>query len=173
MGCSRVVARYVRHVVGGGNETDRGDGALLVAWSDPEAVVRWRDDAWVPVFAGRFGVVFLERSEATRRELLSGNLRDALIETFSLKLRAVDRLWMPEIYYAGGTVTKDISSRDIVDAVRAKGAAAHFCEQREEIVGAVAAAAQPGDLVLVMGARDPSLTDFCQEIVGALESSGP
>ncbi|MFH1842513.1 MAG: hypothetical protein ABIF77_04850 [bacterium] len=81
----------------------------------------------------------------------------------------MDQVWLPEIYYAGGTVIKDISSRDIVEAVSANGAAAHFQERRKNIVGEVAAAAQPGDLILVRGARDPSLTDFCHEIVAALE----
>ncbi|MFH1844876.1 MAG: cyanophycin synthetase, partial [bacterium] len=95
-------------------------------------------------------------------------LRDALIETFSLKLRAVDQVWLPEIYYAGGSVTRDISSRDIVEAVSASGATAHFQARREDIVGELADVAQPGDLILVMGARDPSLTDFCMQIVDTL-----
>ncbi len=42
-------------------------------------------------------------------------LQDALVETFSKVLRPRDILWMPEIYFAGGSVTRDISSRDLID----------------------------------------------------------
>jgi UDP-N-acetylmuramate--alanine ligase len=92
-------------------------------------------------------------------------LRDDLVATFTTHLLPTDHLWLPEIYYAGGTVHRDISSRDLVEAVAAAGIPATFSEKRPDIAQAVASKAKPGDLVLVMGARDPSLTDFCGEIV--------
>jgi UDP-N-acetylmuramate--alanine ligase len=95
-------------------------------------------------------------------------LKDGLVEAFARCLRPQDRLWMPEIYYAGGTVSRDISSRDITDAVCAQGKRAKFLPSRADILSAVTAAAQPGDLILVMGARDPSLTDFCHAILEVL-----
>jgi len=96
-------------------------------------------------------------------------LKNALIEAFVTHLRPDDKLWMPEIYYAGGTVTRDISSYEIVTAITERGLRAEFIAQRSEIVGCIAAEARPGDIVLVMGARDPSLTDFCYSIKTALE----
>jgi len=97
-------------------------------------------------------------------------LKDALVHTLARGLRSQDRLWMPEIYYAGGTVIRDISSRDIVEGVQARGCSADFVSERADLVPAVADAAAEGDLVLVMGARDPSLTDFCHAILDRLHS---
>ncbi len=96
-------------------------------------------------------------------------LRDDLIDALASGLAPSDRLYMPEIFYAGGTAVKDISSRDIVDAVARRGIPAHFAERREELVDVVAHEAEDGDMVLVMGARDPSLTGFCREILRRLE----
>jgi UDP-N-acetylmuramate-alanine ligase len=96
-------------------------------------------------------------------------LREALVTTFAAELHPNDVLWMPEIYFAGGTVTKDISSGDIIADVTSHGPDARFEPSREDLVPAIAAEAKTGDLVLVMGARDPSLTDFSCAILAALE----
>jgi UDP-N-acetylmuramate-alanine ligase len=92
-------------------------------------------------------------------------LRQALTETFALAMETRDILWLPEIYFAGGTVTRDISSRDLVQDIRGHGRDARFLAAREELPAAIATEARPGDLVLVMGARDPSLTGFCRVIL--------
>lgn len=95
-------------------------------------------------------------------------LREALIETFSHHLRPKDILWMPEIFFAGGTVARDISSGDLTSAVVQNGRDARFAPERQGIAQLLAHEAQAGDVILVMGARDPSLTGFCQEIVQKL-----
>ena len=95
-------------------------------------------------------------------------LRDALVETFAAELGPNDVLWLPEIYFAGGTVTRDISSRDLVEEINHRGRNARFLAERDELPAVIAAEARPGDLVLVMGARDPSLTEFCRVILGEL-----
>jgi UDP-N-acetylmuramate--alanine ligase len=94
--------------------------------------------------------------------------KNDLIAAFVGGLRAPDVLWLPEIYYAGGTVTRDISSADLVEGVRAGGRAARFAADRRELPAAIAAEAAPGDLVLIMGARDPSLTDLGREVLAHL-----
>ncbi len=99
-------------------------------------------------------------------------LRDDLIAAFARGLRPTDRLYLPEIYFAGGTVTRDISSRDIAAAVAARGVPALFTERRDDIVPSIAGEAREGDVILVMGARDPSLTDFCRLILARLEARG-
>jgi len=99
-------------------------------------------------------------------------LRDALIETFCLELGERDTLWLPEIFYAGGTASRDISARELVEGIREGGRDARFCATRADLPDAVAAEARRGDLVLVMGARDPSLTAFCRDILTALEGVG-
>jgi hypothetical protein len=83
-----------------------------------------------------------------------------------------DVLWLSEIFYGGGTVTKDISSADLVGDLRPRGCDARFGEHRDDLPALIAAEARPGDLVLVMGARDPSLTDLGQAILLALGAAG-
>jgi len=95
-------------------------------------------------------------------------LRRALVDTFAASLDPGDLLWLPEIYFAGGTVTRDISSSDLVAEILARGREARFLPRREDIPRAIADEARPGDVIIVMGARDPSLTGFCRDILGEL-----
>ncbi len=99
-------------------------------------------------------------------------LRAELVQAFAQSLRPEDRLWLPEIFYAGGTVSRDLSAADLVADLRALGVNAEFAAARNELPSRIAAAAEPGDLILVMGARDPSLTDFCQAILAAIRGRG-
>ena len=97
-------------------------------------------------------------------------LRDALIDSLSRGLTATDRLYLPEIFYAGGTAVQDISSREIAEAVAARGVPAMYRRRREDLLGPLLEEARSGDVLLVMGARDPSLSEFCAEIVRRLET---
>jgi UDP-N-acetylmuramate--alanine ligase len=96
-------------------------------------------------------------------------LRSDFVRTFARELRPHDCLWMLEIFYAGGTATRDLSAADIVAEIAAKGARAEFAPSRQWLVERVAEEAQEGDLVLVMGARDPSLTELARVILAAIE----
>jgi UDP-N-acetylmuramate--alanine ligase len=95
-------------------------------------------------------------------------LRRDFVTTFSRELGPDDRLWMLEVFYAGGTATRDFSAADIVAEIGACGARAEFAASRERLVGRIAEEARPGDLVLVMGARDPSLSELARAILAAL-----
>lgn len=95
-------------------------------------------------------------------------LRAEFVEAFAEGLSERDRLWFLEVFYAGGTVSRDISSADVVADLVARGVTAEVAPTREAPVTKLAAEARPGDLILVMGARDPSLTDFAQAILAAL-----
>ncbi len=95
-------------------------------------------------------------------------LRADFVETFATALRPADRLWLLEVFYAGGTTTRDFSAADIAAEIAARGTAAAFAPSREWLIGRVAAEARPGDLVLVMGARDPSLTGLAKGILERL-----
>ncbi len=92
-------------------------------------------------------------------------LMDELITAFVDGMTAEDLLFVPEIYYAGGTATKDVSGADIVRGVTAGGRQASFLPTRPEILETLTAEARPGDLIIVMGARDDTLTDFCKEVL--------
>ena len=81
-------------------------------------------------------------------------------------LRPGDRAWLLEVFYAGGTAVRDFSSADIVAEIVERGRQAEFAPSREWLVARLADVARPGDLVLVMGARDPSLTEFAKGVLG-------
>lgn len=95
-------------------------------------------------------------------------LRHDLVAAFADSLSGADRLWFLEIFYAGGTATKDISSSDLAAELGGRGQAAAVAADRETLVAEIAAAAAPGDLVLVMGARDPSLPELGRRILARL-----
>ncbi len=97
-------------------------------------------------------------------------LKDDFIAAFTDALRPEDLLWMPEIYYAGGTAAKTISSADLTRPLAERGRRARFLADRAEIVAELVKEARPGDLILVMGARDPSLGAFARSILAALRS---
>jgi UDP-N-acetylmuramate--alanine ligase len=78
---------------------------------------------------------------------------------------------MLEVFYAGGTATRDFSASDIVAEIAALGTKAKFAPSREWLVARIAEDAEPGDLVLVMGARDPSLSELARSILAAIEAA--
>jgi UDP-N-acetylmuramate--alanine ligase len=95
-------------------------------------------------------------------------LRAALVESLANHLKDTDVLWLPEIFYAGGTVSREISSRDLVEDLVGLGRNARFAPDRLDLPRVIAAEARDGDLILVMGARDPSLTELCRDILAEL-----
>lgn len=96
------------------------------------------------------------------------DFRKDLVDAFAATVRAGDVLFLPEIYFAGGTVTKDISSADLCGDLVARGIDARFLAHRDAFVDAVRALPPKPSTVLVMGARDPSLGDFARGVADAL-----
>jgi UDP-N-acetylmuramate--alanine ligase len=90
------------------------------------------------------------------------------VETFATALGREDRLWMLEVFYAGGTARRDFSAAEIVAEIAARGARAEFAASRPWLVERLAAEARAGDLILVMGARDPTLTDLAHQVLAAV-----
>lgn len=88
-----------------------------------------------------------------------------IMDSFAQTMQKEDMLFIPEIYYAGGAVTRDISSKDLVDYAVSKGVRASFCQTREEAEKAMRTEAHAGDRIVVMGARDNSLPLFCKKIL--------
>jgi UDP-N-acetylmuramate--L-alanine ligase len=100
-------------------------------------------------------------------------LRKDFVETFTKVLRPADRIFMLEVFYAGGTAVRDFSAADIVAEIAALGTLAEFAPSRDWLLERIAAEARPGDLVLVMGARDPTLTELAQSLVAAIAAKAP
>lgn len=96
-------------------------------------------------------------------------LKEEFLDAFSLALRPEDVVWLPDIYYVGGTAAKDVSAADYASQLCARGVKARHAARRDDIVDEIARQAQAGDLVLVMGARDPSLGDFAARILARLK----
>ena len=71
---------------------------------------------------------------------------------------------MSEIFYAGGTTTKDISSNDLINDLKAKGVNAFFVENRNDLVSSVRSHLTDNSVLLLMGARDPSLEQFAKQV---------
>ena len=92
-------------------------------------------------------------------------LKDEYIATFRAVFREQDSLYLLPIYYAGGTAQKDISSEDIVAGLGPVSFNAQAIGDRDELLTRLKADARPGDCVLVMGARDPSLPSLVRKIV--------
>ncbi|HHT9114207.1 MAG: UDP-N-acetylmuramate--L-alanine ligase [Planctomycetes bacterium] len=97
-------------------------------------------------------------------------MKEEFINAFINILSPHDVLFMPEIYYAGGTASKNISSADIIKRVKESGKNAFFIEKRTDIIPEIKEQAQTGDCILVMGARDNTLTEFCQNILHSLQN---
>jgi UDP-N-acetylmuramate--alanine ligase len=98
-------------------------------------------------------------------------LRPDFVATFTRELGVDDRLFMLEVFYAGGTATRDFSAADIVAEIAAFGTKAEFAPSRQWLVGRIADEARTGDLVLVMGARDPSLSELARAILAAIDAA--
>ncbi|MBI5212422.1 MAG: hypothetical protein HY957_03500 [Nitrospirae bacterium] len=92
-------------------------------------------------------------------------MKNEYIEAFAENLRNSDHLFLLPIFYAGGTVAKDISSNDLADGIRAKGKSAEVIE-RNEVLNKL----NEWDNYIVLGARDETLADFAKEIATSLSS---
>lgn len=95
-------------------------------------------------------------------------LRAELVEALAQQLRPVDRFWFAPIFFAGGTVSRDIASEDLVADLCARGAPVALAPDRTAWPSEIAARARSGDTVLVLGARDPTLPDLARAVVRAL-----
>jgi UDP-N-acetylmuramate--alanine ligase len=82
-------------------------------------------------------------------------------------LRPRDRFCFAEIFYAGGTVARDVSSAALAADLPGSAGCA-VAHDHAAVVEWVAAEARPGDTVLLMGARDPRLPALARRTLDAL-----
>lgn len=81
-----------------------------------------------------------------------------------------DVLILCDPVYFGGTVDRSVGSETIVDGVSALGKRAEHFATREACGDRMLVLAKPGDRIIVMGARDDTLTAFAQSLVDRLGS---
>ncbi len=96
-------------------------------------------------------------------------LKDELVDAFARLIRGTDEVYFLPIYYAGGTVKKDISSADLAHWVSERGVISYAPQNREGLIAGLKQRVKPGDVVILMGARDPTLSLLAQEIKNSLE----
>jgi UDP-N-acetylmuramate--alanine ligase len=92
-------------------------------------------------------------------------MRNALVDCFATGLRDEDVLVMPEPVYFGGTVDRSTGSGEIVFEIKRRGRKAFAFPDRSACGDALVRLARRGDRIVVMGARDDSLSQFAQELV--------
>ena len=95
-------------------------------------------------------------------------MKHEFINGFAGLMRADDVLLMPEPVYYGGTTDRSVGSEDIASGIRAAGRAAEALATREACGDRLVDLARPGDRIVVMGARDDTLSEFAESIVHRL-----
>ena len=99
-----------------------------------------------------------------------GFFRNELFETLEKTLRSEDRFFMLPPFYAGGTSSFKPTSQEVIAEwkQRAKHPEQYtFSDDREQLRNELLALSAPGDLIVIMGARDNSLSlyasSFCSD----------
>jgi UDP-N-acetylmuramate--alanine ligase len=95
-------------------------------------------------------------------------MRNALVDCFATGMRDEDVLVMPEPVYFGGTVDRSVGSGDIVGDIERRGRKAFAFPDRNACGDALVNLARRGDRIVVMGARDDSLSQFAHELLQRL-----
>ncbi len=91
-----------------------------------------------------------------------------LAEVFATRLDRDDVTILCDPVYFGGTVNREVGSAEVVAMVEAAGGTAEHIPGRAACADRIVALARPGDRVVVMGARDDTLTGFARGILARL-----
>ncbi len=91
-------------------------------------------------------------------------LRHDFVKEIASVLRPEDEIWMSEIFYAGGSAVKDISANDMIEDLRRFEKKAFFVSDRAELLEKMRSHLTNNCVLLLMGARDPSLENFAKEV---------
>jgi UDP-N-acetylmuramate--alanine ligase len=111
-------------------------------------------------FAGRLLVMWQPHGYGPIRQM-----KDQLIEMFARELGPQDVLLMPEPAYFGGTVDRSMGSSLIAEGVTARGKNSQSFPDRATCGDRLVELANPGDVIVVMGARDDTLSEFAADVL--------
>jgi UDP-N-acetylmuramate--alanine ligase len=96
-------------------------------------------------------------------------MREALVDCFVRCMQPEDMLVMPEPLYFGGTVTdRSVGSRELAADIERGGRMAFAYAERSSCGDVLVKLARRGDRIVIMGARDDSLSVFARELLGRL-----
>jgi UDP-N-acetylmuramate--alanine ligase len=99
-------------------------------------------------------------------------MRQEFIDCFATAMAHVDVLIMPDPVYYGGTTDRSVTSEHIAASVRGRGLEAMAFAERGACGDKLIELAEPGDRIVVMGARDDTLSVFAAELLARLERHG-
>jgi UDP-N-acetylmuramate--alanine ligase len=99
-------------------------------------------------------------------------MKDQFVACFANNMRDCDVLTMPEPVYFGGTTDRSVSSGDIIDGVKRAGRAALAFDDRAQCGEELRRRAKPGDRIVVMGARDDTLSQFAVDLLKSIANHG-
>jgi UDP-N-acetylmuramate--alanine ligase len=91
-----------------------------------------------------------------------------LARTFAEELGPDDLTILCDPVYFGGTVDRSEGSERIVKLIDEAGGHAEYIPTREACGERIVALARPGDRIVVMGARDDTLTEFAKSVLARL-----
>ena len=91
-----------------------------------------------------------------------------LAEVFAAKLTPDDLTILCDPVYFGGSVDRSQGSERIVDLIKAAGGNAEYVAAREDCGRRIAQIARPEDRIVIMGARDDTLSLFAAEVLANL-----
>ena len=117
-------------------------------------------------FPGRLLVMFQPHGYGPIRLM-----KDALVDCFVSGLRNEDVLIMPEPVYFGGTVDRSVGSRDVTSEIERHGRKAFVFPDRDACGDALVGLARRGDRIVIMGARDESLSQFARELIPHIDQN--
>jgi len=92
-------------------------------------------------------------------------MRDGFVSAFAAGLGPEDQLILPDPVYFGGSVERRVTSADLVADLRARHCAARYLPDRAACGELLLAEARPGDRIVVMGARDDTLSTFAADLL--------
>jgi UDP-N-acetylmuramate--alanine ligase len=93
---------------------------------------------------------------------------EELAQTFARELSPDDITIMSDPVYFGGTVDRSVGSERITELITVNGGKAEHIALRDDCADRIVALARPGDRIVVMGARDDTLTEFARSILARL-----
>lgn len=91
-----------------------------------------------------------------------------LAEVIANGLGSKDVTLLCDPVYFGGTVDRSVGSERIVGLIRIYGGSAEYIPARADCADRIVTLAQPGDRVVIMGARDDTLSVFARDILQRL-----
>jgi UDP-N-acetylmuramate--alanine ligase len=117
-------------------------------------------------FPGRLIVMFQPHGYSPIRLM-----RNTLVDCFVRALNDEDILVMPEPVYFGGTVDRSVGSRELICEIERHGRHAFAFPDRASSGDALVRLAHRGDRIVIMGARDDTLSHFAHEVLRRIDKN--